>query len=390
VEYWFVVGGRALARAGVVVGLVIVSMVGAYAPAGAAPAWSLVGTAPGALYGQVAAVSCPAPAACIAVGTLDLAHSVSRLAERWDGTKWTALSTPNPTGAISSQLTSVKCSSTTSCIAVGQYNTLAAVTKTLAMRWDGKRWSIMSTPNAPGSAVSVLTGVACASSTSCFAVGSFFVSTMDTSNTLTLVEQWNGTTWSIVASPNQPLALDSALTSVTCASTTFCFAVGSYDTQLVTSTLAERWDGTAWSIVSTPNPSGSPDSELLGVTCTSTSNCFAVGLGHSTLIERWNGTIWGIVTSANPAGATGASLTSVSCPSPTRCVAVGTVFRQNVVQRLLETWNGTGWSIVNVPLPSGTKASSLSGVSCSTTTSCFAAGYFRLGPTRRPLFERYS
>jgi hypothetical protein len=390
VEYWIVVVGKALVRASVVVGLVVVSMVGALAPAGAAPAWSLVGTAPGAAFGHVASVSCPASNACFAVGTLDLPHSASRLAERWNGKNWLALSTPNPTGAISSQLTGVSCTTTTNCIAVGQYNTLASITKTLAMRWDGTRWSILPTPNAPGSAVSVLAGVGCASGAGCFAVGSYFVSTQDTSGQLTLVERWNGTTWSIVASPNQPLALDSALTSVSCTSTTFCFAVGSYDTQLVTSTLSERWDGTTWSIVSTPNPVGSPDSELLGVTCTSAASCFAVGLGHSTLIERWNGTIWGIVTSANPTGATGASLTGVSCPSTTRCVAVGTIFRQTVLQRLVETWNGLSWSITTVPVPSGTKLSTLSGVSCATTTTCFAVGDFRFGPTRRPLFERYS
>lgn len=381
---------RALARASVVVGLVIASTVSGLAPAGAAPSWALVGTAPGALFGHVAAVSCPAATTCFAVGTLDLPHSVGRLAERWDGTKWSALVTPSPTGATSSQLTSVKCSSTTSCIAVGQYNTPALVTKTLALRWDGKRWSILATPNGPGSAVSVLAGVACASATSCFAVGGYFVSTADSSGELTLVEQWNGSTWSIVPSPNQPLALDSALTNVTCASSTFCFAVGSYDTQLVTRTLIERWDGSSWAITASPNPPGSPDSELLGVTCNSTSSCFAVGLGHGTLIERWNGSIWGIVTSANPTGASGASLTGVSCPSTTVCVAAGSIFRATVVQRLVETWNGTSWSIVTVPAPSGTKQSTLSGVSCASTTSCFAVGDFRLGPTRRPLFERYA
>jgi hypothetical protein len=238
--------------------------------------------------------------------------------------------------------------------------------------------------------VSVLSGVACTGTTSCFAVGGYFVSTPDDSGERTLVEQWNGTTWSIVPSPNQPLTIDNALAGVTCTSASNCFAVGHYDTQLVTSTLVERWDGTAWSIVPSPNPKGSTYSQLSGVSCMSASNCFAVGIGHSTLIERWNGTIWGIVTSANPTGATGASLTDVSCPSASRCVAVGTIFRSTVVSRLVESWNGQSWSLTGVPVPSGTKVSNLSGVSCATTASCFAVGDFRLGPTRRPLFERYA
>jgi hypothetical protein len=391
VEYWIVVVAKTLARIGVVVGLVSAGLVGVSTPAvAAAPKWSVIGTATGDRYGHVAAVSCPSSTVCFAVGTLDLAHAVSRLAERWDGSKWATLTTPNPSGAISSQLTGVACTSATSCIAVGQYNTLATVTKTLVMRWDGAHWSILSSPNAPVSPVSVLAGVACATNTSCFAVGGYFVNTGTTSTELTLVEQWDGTTWTIVPSPNQPLAVDSALTAVSCPSTTMCFAVGSYDTQLVTSTLTERWDGSAWSIVQSENPPGAPDAQLSGVTCPTTSSCFAVGVGHGTLIERWNGTIWGIVTSANPTGATGASLTGVSCPSATRCDAVGTIFRQTILQRLVETWNGTSWSLVTVPVPSGTKLSTLSGVSCATTTRCFAGGDWRHGPTRRPLFERYS
>ncbi len=381
--------GRTFARAGVVVVLVAATMVGVDVAAGAAPAWSLVGTAAGSAYGEVTAVSCPTSTACLAVGTADRPHSVGLLAQRWDGSNWTTLSTPNPTGAISSQFTGVACTSTTSCIAVGQYNTLATVTETLAMRWDGKRWSILPSPNAPGSAVSVLAGVACASATSCFAVGRSYVTSSDSTAELTLVEQWNGTTWSIVTSPNQTFALNSSLTSVACSTAAACVAVGSYDTQLVTSTLTEQWNGSTWSIVASPNPSG-PESALSGVTCTSTSNCVAVGFGHGTLIERWNGTTWAIVTSVNPTGATGASLTDVSCPSATRCVAVGTIFLQTVVQRLVETYNGTKWSLTTVPVPSGTKVSGLSGVSCATTTSCFAAGNFRLGPSRRPLFDRYS
>jgi len=386
-----VVVGRALARTGVVVGLVSATLVGMHAPpVGAAPRWAVIGTATGDRYGHVAAVACPSTTACVAVGTLDLPHNVSRLAERWEGSKWATLTTPNPTGATSSQLTGVACTTPTSCIAVGQYNTLATVTKTLAMRWDGTRWSILTSPNAPDSPVSVLAGISCATSTSCFAVGGYFVNTGSTSVELTLIEQWNGKTWSIVPSPDQPLAVDSALTSVSCPSTSSCFAVGSYDTQLVTSTLTERWDGSTWAIVASANPPGSPDSQLSSVTCPTTSSCVAVGLGHGTLIERWNGTIWGIVTSANPTGATGASLTGVSCPSATRCDAVGTIFRQTVLQRLVETWDGTRWSLVTVPVPSGTKLSTLSAVSCATTTSCFAAGDYRRGPTRRPLFERYS
>jgi hypothetical protein len=55
-------------------------------------------------------------------------------------------------------------------------------------------------------------------------------------------------------------------------------------------TLVEEWDGRTWSIVSSPNSGGWND--LRGVTCASHGDCWAVG-NHSgvtndqTLIEHW-------------------------------------------------------------------------------------------------------
>ena len=309
--------------------------------------------------------------------------------ERWDGAHWTSLTAPTPPGALDYQLTSVHCLSAASCVAVGDYETSTA-TKTLVERWNGVRWSIQASPNPVAIAVSALASVRCVSSSLCFAVGSAFVGTTDSSAEHTLVERWNGSSWSIVTSPNQPSANDSGLTGVTCTSTTSCFAVGHYDTDLVTRTLVERWNGTSWSIVASPNPSGIAQSELLGIACPTATSCFAVGSGHGTLVEHWNGTTWALMTSPSPAGSTGSSLTSVSCPSATRCDAVSDYFAGTTQQRLLETWNGAHWSIVATPAPAGTIRSSLSGVACATTVNCFAVGEYRLGPSRRPLIERFS
>src|SRR5690242_18204475 len=86
---------------------------------------------------------------------------------------------------------------------------------------------------------------------------------------------------------------------------------------------------TSWSIVASPNPTGSSGSYLNGVSCKSGAGCFAVGYSTTasnpgtTLIERWNGTSWSILASPNPAGATGSYLNGVSCTSATSCLAVG-------------------------------------------------------------------
>ena len=108
-----------------------------------------------------------------------------------------------------------------------------------------------------------------------------------------------------------------------------------------------------------------------------------------TLVERWNGSTWKIVGSPNPKGATAVSLTGVSCPTAARCVAVGDQLQTHVVQRVVEMWNGSRWTVVSVPVPKGTKKSDLSGVSCAPSMRCFAVGDFKI-QNRRPLIERYA
>jgi hypothetical protein len=108
----------------------------------------------------------------------------------------------------------------------------------------------------------------------------------------TLAESWNGSSWSIVASPDNGTGSNS-LDSVSCPSPSSCTAVGSYQTASgVAQTLAEAWDGTTWSIQSSPNPTVGNNS-LLGVSCLSASSCTAAGNHFSTvgdeftLVERY-------------------------------------------------------------------------------------------------------
>jgi hypothetical protein len=60
------------------------------------------------------------------------------------------------------------------------------------------------------------------------------------------------------------------------------------------------------------------------------------------------------------------------------------------VQRLVEVWNGTAWSITGTPAPAGTTQSSFSGVACGGIVNCFAVGEYQSGTSRRPLIERFS
>ena len=372
---------------------VVATVIGAVGvtPAGAAKRsrWRVVPTASNVQYGNLAAVSCPAPNACVAVGTQDAAGTNVKLIQRWDGKRWVAQRSPTPHGARSSHLSAVHCQSSSSCIAVGQYST-ATVTKTLALHWSNNRWTRTKTPN-PVAAVSGLSGLSCTSPTSCIAVGGYFVSAGNWSSHYSLAEHWNGTDWTIVPTPDVPDAYDSVLTGVACAAPTDCFAVGYSHTTLGTRPLVQRWDGTSWSIIPSPNPPNSFDSELAGVTCAAPTRCTAVGISdHGTLVQRWDGTSWSIRRSPNPTGSTGAALTGVACPSTTRCFAAGVAVRKKAIQqRLVERLTSTRNSLVSVPVPRDAKRSGLSAISCANGANCFAVGSYYRGPSRRPLLIRF-
>jgi len=64
-------------------------------------------------------------------------------------------------------------------------------------------------------------------------------------------------------------------------------------------------------------------------------------------------------------------------------------FEQNVQRRLVERFTTSGNAVVRVPVPTGTRRSSLSAISCPSDRFCFAVGDYYRGPNRWPLLIRY-
>jgi hypothetical protein len=188
----------------------------------------------------------------------------------WDGSAWSIVTSPNATGS-NNYLESVSCVSASDCVAVGYTNT-GSGTETLVMVWDGSAWSIVTSPNA-GTSNDRLYSVSCVSATECVAVG---YADIGDNVYETLVMVWNGSAWSIVTSPNAG-TIDDSLYSVSCVSATECVAVGSTWTGSANETLVMVWDGNAWSIVTSPNASTSLDM-LFSVSCASATECVAVGI----------------------------------------------------------------------------------------------------------------
>jgi hypothetical protein len=141
------------------------------------------------------------------------------------------------------------------CTAVGYYYlSVNPILLTLAEAWNGKKWTVEPTSNPTGSKDSYLSGVSCTSATACRAVG---YSENSAHTALTLAEAWNGKKWTIERTPNPTGSKDSYLSAMSCSSAVACVALGYYVDARTPLTLAEMWNGRNWTIEPTPNPTGS-------------------------------------------------------------------------------------------------------------------------------------
>jgi len=129
--------------------------------------------------------------------------------------------------------------------------------------------------------------------------------------------------------------------------------------------------GPTWSITPTPNPPGATG-DLRAVSCTAANACTAVGTSASfphpvqALAERWNGTKW-TIQPTNPAFSSSNTLfNGVSCTSATSCLAVGEVSGFAVS----ELWNGKTWNLTPALLKPGPAVfSTLNSVSCTSASN---------------------
>src|SRR5205085_980019 len=133
-------------------------------------------------------------------------------------------------------------------------------------------WHIVSSPN-HGTSNNYLYGVGAVSATDVWAVGYYQDDTSFLNQTL--VQHWNGTALSVIASPNQG-AGENYLNGVGAVSDSYVWAVDYSDTATTSQTLVQHWNGTAWSIVSSPSPS-TTGNYLKGVSVVSATDVWAVG-----------------------------------------------------------------------------------------------------------------
>jgi len=230
-----------------------------------------------------------------AVGGQAQGSSNNTLIEHWDGTRWAVVASPKlPMG---SALTGVTAPAADNAWAVGF---AGGSSNALVEHWDGTSWSIVSSP--AFTAVSISNGAISAdSATDLWAMG-FLATSPTTVENVSL--HWDGTSWTQIPAAHLRFG---GVGPVAALSPANVWAVGTgpgvptggfsaHPTSVI-----EHFNGTSWTVVPSPNPNPQGNNGLVAVAAVSASDVWAVGhqlLGPFT--EHWNGKSWDIVNT--PAG----------------------------------------------------------------------------------------
>ena len=293
------------------------------------------------------------------------------LTEHWDGSSRSVVPSPNPFSKFSF-LSGVAAVASNDIWAVG-YGARADL-MTLALHWDGSAWTSVPIPTV-ANFDSFLTAVSAISSNDVWAVGH-----TDTSSGphhfQPLAEHWDGTVWTIIPTPTSG---GSQITSVHAIATNDVWAVGETVTDqsfTASNTFTMHWDGTAWSIV--PSPNGAFVQNLLGAVGGAAANdVWAMGKtgpdinSPQVLALHWNGAAWSVVSTPTQTGFS--SFNAVEALATNNVWAVGSANGQSLIER----WNGSVWKVA--PLPPLQDPSSLSAIASGVKRSLWAAGFQATG-----------
>jgi hypothetical protein len=269
----------------------------------------------------------------------------SNLAEHWDGTSWSVVPTPDP-GAAHNGFEAVAAVASDDVWAVGGADPdFDGGQAPEVEHWDGSAWTVVDVPALPGGGF--FTDVSASASDEVWVVGHARIGQRD----VPVAEHFDGAHWVLVSTPKLHKQ-GGWFQSVTTLSPTNAWAVGAWTCKqdCVSQTLVEHWDGLSWTVVRSPSP-GNRVNELFDIHPLASDDIWAVGGWTSkseagTLAEHWDGTRWSV--SATPAERDEARLLSVDAVSPTQAFSVGFQTRGTALKNLGERWNGVRWRRVPI------------------------------------------
>jgi hypothetical protein len=319
------------------------------------------------------------------------------LIEHSAGQTWKKFPSPGlagRNGTLRSGLTGVAAVSATDVWAVGWRQLKPGHQVALAEHFNGQRWTVVASPGT-GGGPSILLAVSATSATDVWAVGDASPAAGGPA-TATLIEHWNGTGWTRVASPSPSPATD-VLPSVSADSPTDAWAAGdSQDSGAASQTLIEHWNGTSWAQVTSPDPGAALGSTLRGVSAVSPSDVWAAGSyvqpgtgDIEQLLAHFNGHRWAQVTS--PPSYSGVAIaTGVSARARAGAWAVGeSESSSGSYTTVTEEKTSVGWASVSSPSP-GSTASGLSGLDLLSADDAWAVGQWQSGASFGPLILHWN
>jgi hypothetical protein len=220
-----------------------------------------------------------------------------------------------------------------------------------AVSLNGSGWLVVPSPNI-GNFDNNLAAVSAGSATDAWAVGSYY----PPSNTNVLAamgEHFDGTRWTEFPLPNVGLN-ENSLLGVSELPNGHAWAVGYYvNAGYQQQTLIESYDGSAWSVVASPSP-GARQNILYGVTALADNDVWAVGTqkdandAFHTLTMHWNGSAWSVIPAVE-VGTSGNQFYAVANAGGTVYATgqqSGSAFPSQI---LVERWTGKAWSVVSTP-----------------------------------------
>lgn len=303
------------------------------------------------LRGQV---SCPTSTFCMSAWvTNSPQNSATVQAYTWNpqsNQQWVDAQFPSTISV--GLLTGVDCISPTSCLIYGAQAgaQLPGGEAALVARWNGSSWSFDSQIAPLVQFESEIDALSCASANFCLATARYFLGQWTEA-----AEMWNGTSWQFVSSPVG--SINDFNQAISCPSSTFCALSGTHED----TSYLETWNGTNWT-----SSNGLANPSL--VSCASPTFCMAVG-GFDSAI--WNGTQW----ASQAPGPWIWNPYTLSCASSIACLMTGQSSSPDL-QPKYASWNGQAWELQAnpFPLPTGASTGLVEDLSCPSTVQCVAAG----------------
>jgi len=349
-----------------------------------------------AVSASVNSVKCLTTTFCVAGGTFVNPGGGQAFVSEYNGKVWTDYELArlfNPGGNAS--VTSLDCSSPTSCVAGGYYEDNHQSRQAFVSKWDGAKWTdheIASSLNLDLHGVAEVTTVNCDSTVFCV-VGGFYTDALGEQQAL--VSIFNGKTWSDqTVGGLLNVGNYAEINSVDCASKIFCVAGGQYaDANGAQQAFISKFNGKNWADHQIASLLNSNRASANSVSCATPSFCVVVGfysdvgqhfsevgpLRQDAFASVFNGSRWidqELLGQLNLGGA--ARVSSVVCKSQLFCAMSGSFLDgAGTGHAIISFYNGRTWKSSNVADSfANTYWSNASSVSCVSNLFCASGGYY--------------